>query len=96
MIKPITLHPISLSHVFQGRDNIWMIHIAAPNNGKNGTNGVLNGRFRLGCVLRSTTMEIHTIVNAIRVPIDTNSLRTCKGNRPAISPVAILANIVAL
>jgi len=34
--------------------------------------------------------------NAISVPIDTNSLSTCIGNKPAKMAVIIEANIVAL
>lgn len=95
-MNPKIVQPIILSHVLQGRDTICTIHIAAPKSGTNGTSGVLNGRFRSGCVLRSITIDIQTIVNAINVPIDTSSLSTCNGNRPAINPVTILANMVAL
>lgn len=76
MIKPITVQPINLLHVVQGSDSICKIHIPAPKSGTNGTQGVLNGRFRFGSVLLNTIIEIHTIENAISVPIDTNSLKT--------------------
>ena len=96
MRKPITVQPISRSHVLHGRDSICTIQMAAPAKGINGTRGVLNGRLRSGCVLRSMTIEIHTMVKAIRVPIDTSSLRTWRGKSPAINAVTMLAKIVAL
>jgi len=67
----------------------------APNEGINHTNGTLNGRLSSGCVFRNTITEIHTMVNAISVPIDTNSLSTLSGKIPAIKPVAIPAKIIA-
>lgn len=69
--------------------------MAAPNMGTNGTNGVRNGRLRLGSVLRNIRIDIQTIVKAIKVPIETNSLNTCRGNNPANTPVIIQANTVA-
>ena len=95
IINPTAVHIISLDHVAHGRDAICIMQRAAPNNGRTGESGALNGRLRSGRVLRRTTTDIHTTANAIRVPIDTSSLKTWRGNKPAIRPVAIQASIVA-
>lgn len=90
------VHTISLTHVLQGKDTICIIQIPAPSKGTNGTSGVLNGRLRFGSVFLRMSIDIHTMVNAINVPIDTNSLSTCSGNNPANIPVIMQAKTVEL
>lgn len=96
MAKPISIHIINLSHVSSGSAAICARHISAPKIGTNGIKGTLNGRRISGWVLRSTKTEIHTIVNAANVPIDTNSPNTRIGNNPPINPAKIAVKIVAL
>ncbi len=89
------VHTISRIQVLHGKDTICITQIAAPNNGTNGTNGVLKGLFKSGCFLRRTKTDKHKAVNASKVPIDTNSLSTCRGKSPANIIVIIQANMVA-
>lgn len=95
MTIPTSVQRIKRSHVVHGSDNICITQKKAPSDGMSHTNGTLKGRFNSGCVLRNTITEIHTIANAIKVPIETSSLNTLRGKIPAIAPVAIPAKIVA-
>lgn len=76
-------HPINRNQVSSGNENICTRQIKAPNAGKKGTHGVLNGRGSSGLVLRSTIIPTQTIANASRVPIDTNSPKRLIGKTPA-------------
>ena len=67
-----------------------------PSEGISHTNGTLNGRFNSGCVLRNTITDVQTMANAIKVPIDTNSVSALSGKMPAIIQVTIPAKMVAL
>src|ERR1700756_5903397 len=69
--------------VLGSRNPIWAKQKKAPTIGTNGTSGVLNSRGTSGRVARSTITLIQTITKASKVPIETNSLSTPIGKRPA-------------
>jgi hypothetical protein len=85
---------INLNQVSQGRENICNRQNPAPSNGISGTNGVLNGRGISGFDLRRNMMAIHTMVNASKVPMETNSPSMLIGSMPAriraTKPVSIV------
>ena len=66
-----------------GSETICAKQINAPRIGTVGTQGVLNGRGISGCVFLKTMILIHTIANASKVPIDTNSPKILIGKMPA-------------
>src|SRR6185437_6751540 len=68
--------------VLRGRAYIISRQMRAPARQVNQGHGALNGRGRSGRVWRRTSTPIHTVTNASRVPIDTNSPRIPTGNKP--------------
>ena len=57
--------------------------------GINGTNGVLNERFKSGFSLRRIMIDADTIIKAARVPIFTNSANSVMGKKAAITDATI-------
>src|ERR1700722_4420763 len=66
-----------------GKKTIWAKQRMTPAIGNRGTSGALNRRGKSGRVLRNTMTLMQTITKASKVPIDTNSLSTPMGKRPA-------------
>src|SRR5262249_18201894 len=75
-------HAIRRIQVSSGRLAINDSEIRMPIIGVNGTQGVLNGLFRSGRLLRNTHTPAQTMTNASSVPMLTNWPRTLIGKRP--------------
>ncbi len=85
----------SRTQVSSGSDAISIIQMKAPIIGTKGTHGVRNPRGALGSVFRSIIIPKLTIINASKVPIETNSPNNPMGKKPAKNaennPVTIVA-----
>ncbi len=68
-MKPIHNQMIKRIHVSPGNAAIINTQETIPKIGTKGTNGVLNERGKLGCVLRNIIMPAHTSTNANKVPM---------------------------
>lgn len=86
---------INLSQVSCGKPVMTHKHAMAPAGATNQYMGVLNGRFKFGCVQRRIGIPMHTSTKARRVPIDTSSPTKLIGIKPAHrntnTPVTIVA-----
>ena len=89
MLKPIASHTKNRMCVMVGSSAIRNKQKIMAKIGINGTNGVLNGRFKSGFSLRRIMIDADTIIKAARVPMFTNSANSVMGKKAAITDATI-------
>ncbi len=85
----------NLAQVAQPNENMRVKQVKIPRRGTQGTNGVLKGRGKSGCDLRSTITLAQTIEKAKSVPILVSWPTKDKGAKAAKIPTATIKTTFA-
>ena len=94
--KPIAIHTNRRIQVSKGNEDIMKKQTSAPSIGTKGTQGVLNPRIASGSDFLNIIIPTHTITNASKVPMDTNSPSKPIGNSPAKKAAKLPVTIVVM